>query len=460
MRENSMTGDSRFQDWWSQMGWYQGAPFSLDDMDLGEERLRTSPGEVIEAPLLPLRDMVMFPRMVTPLFVGRDFSIEAIEVANERGESLITVAQRDADVLEPGPEDLFTFGAEVEIGRMLRIPDGTISVLSQGLQRVQIVEYIHLEPYIRVRALPIYEAMEKTPLTEALMRAVLALFEKVVQLNRNLPEDAYVFAMNINDPGWLADLIAQAHDLASPFAPYFFLQQLQGLIRFQPRFRGEHVDLLPAQPAVAGRPVDVGEGIDGQLEGHPGPAGVLRRLDLVNGLGRGAGTDDEGILKGNVSHAYREIDGFAHRLPPQPKLTNPSLRVSFCPVNCHPNPLQVYYRYLTEEVIHAPILSTHGCFHGSSRTGLVIGLSGKKKRFSRIIQVPVPESERADNGRTGYSGDRSSQADLPLARGKCRCGRRSVARCGRHHPRRHPCRRGLPAAPQRRRRAGESGKIR
>jgi ATP-dependent Lon protease len=213
MWEKSMTGDSIFQDWWSQMGWYQGAPFSLDDMDLGEERLRTSPGEVIEAPLLPLRDMVMFPRMVTPLFVGRDFSIEAIEVANERGESLITVAQRDADVLEPGPEDLFTFGAEVEIGRMLRIPDGTISVLSQGLQRVQIVEYIHLEPYIRVRALPIYEAMEKTPLTEALMRAVLALFEKVVQLNRNLPEDAYVFAMNINDPGWLADLIAQALEL-------------------------------------------------------------------------------------------------------------------------------------------------------------------------------------------------------------------------------------------------------
>ncbi|GAG36780.1 unnamed protein product, partial [marine sediment metagenome] len=169
--------------------------------------------EVIEAPLLPLRDMVMFPRMVTPLFVGRDRSIETIEVANERGEPLITVAQRDADVMEPSPEDLFAFGAEVDIGRMLRMPDGTISMLSQGLRRVQIVEYVHLEPYIRVRALPIYEAMEKTPLTEALMRAVLALFEKVVQLNRNLPEDAYVFAMNVDEPGWLADLVAQALDL-------------------------------------------------------------------------------------------------------------------------------------------------------------------------------------------------------------------------------------------------------
>jgi ATP-dependent Lon protease len=213
MWEKSGMGNGMFQDWWSQMGWPQGTPFSLDDMDFGDEHVRASSGEVIEAPLLPLRDMVMFPRMVTPLFVGRDFSIEAIEAANELDEPLITVAQRDGDIPEPGPEDLFTFGTEVEIGRMLRIPDGTISVLSQGLQRVQIVEYIHLEPYIRVRALPIHETTEKTPVTEALMRAVLALFEKVVQLNRNLPEDAYVFAMNIDEPGWLADLIAQALDL-------------------------------------------------------------------------------------------------------------------------------------------------------------------------------------------------------------------------------------------------------
>jgi len=188
-------------------------PFSLDDMDFEAVDVRQSPGQVIEAPLLPLRDMVIFPRMVTPLFVGRDRSMEAIEVANARGEPLITVAQRDSDITEPGPEDLFTFGTEVDIGRTLRMPDGTISILTQGLQRVQIVEYVHLEPYIRVRALPIHEPADEAPLTEALMRAVLALFEKVVQLNRNLPEDVYVFAMNVDEPGWLADLMAQALDL-------------------------------------------------------------------------------------------------------------------------------------------------------------------------------------------------------------------------------------------------------
>ena len=205
--------DRAFQDWWP-TEWGQEIPFSLDDIDFDEEiDLTRSPNEVIEAPLLPLRDMVMFPRMVTPLFVGRDRSIEAIEAANELGEPLITVAQRDIDVMSPGPEDLFTAGSEVAIGRMLRMPDGTISMLSQGLRRVQVVEYIHLEPYIRVRAMPIPEATDSTPLTEALMRAVLALFEKVVQLNRGLPEDAYVFAMNIDEPGWLADLMAQVLEL-------------------------------------------------------------------------------------------------------------------------------------------------------------------------------------------------------------------------------------------------------
>ena len=199
-----------FQYWWSQLEWSQGMPAPLNGLDFSAMERGESSGEVIEAPLLALRDIVLFPRMVTPLFVGRDRSVEAIEIASERGEPLIAVAQRDGGVLEPGPEDLFTFGAEANFGRMLRAPDNTISLLAQGLRRVQILEYVHLEPYVRVRALPIAETPEKTPLTEALMRAVLALFEKVVQLHRNLPEDAYVFALNVDEPGWLADLMAQA----------------------------------------------------------------------------------------------------------------------------------------------------------------------------------------------------------------------------------------------------------
>jgi ATP-dependent Lon protease len=159
--------------------------------------------------------MVLFPRMIAPLFVARDRSLEAIEVADERGEPLIAVAQRDADLAEPGPEDLYTFGTEIINGRTLRMPDGTISVMVQGIRRVQIVEYIHLEPYIRVRALPVQEQTHKSSLTEALMRAVLALFEKIVTLNHALPEDAYIFAMNIAEPGWLADMVTQTLNLTA-----------------------------------------------------------------------------------------------------------------------------------------------------------------------------------------------------------------------------------------------------
>jgi ATP-dependent Lon protease len=199
--------------WWAQAEWPHGIPFSLEEADFRNEQTQPPADGVIEAPLLPLRDMVIYPKTITPLFVGREPSIHAVEMAFEYGEPLVTVAQRDADVLHPEADDLFEMGAEVDISRMLHMPDGAISMIGQGIQRVKITEYVHLEPYIRVRAVPIHEEVEQTSLTEALRRAVLALFEKVVQLNRNLPEDAYVFAMNIEEPGHLADLMAQVLDL-------------------------------------------------------------------------------------------------------------------------------------------------------------------------------------------------------------------------------------------------------
>jgi ATP-dependent Lon protease len=212
-----MSRHSEYEDWWPGIGRGPGIPFSLDDIDFSDYgEPRTSSNQAIEGPLLPLRDLVVFPRMVTPLFVGRDRSMEAVEASNESNEPLIVVAQRDGQVADPGPEDLYTFGTEVSVARTLRLPDGTISLLTQGRRRVQIVEYVHLEPYVRVRAVPIVDSTERTQATEALMRAVLALFEKVVELDRNLPEDAYVFAMNIVEPGWLADLMAQTLSLDTP----------------------------------------------------------------------------------------------------------------------------------------------------------------------------------------------------------------------------------------------------
>ncbi|HYP39441.1 MAG TPA: LON peptidase substrate-binding domain-containing protein, partial [Chloroflexia bacterium] len=163
---------------------------------------------IIRLPLLPLRDMVVFPHMVTSLFVGREKSIKAIEAALNSDRIVFAVAQRQAEEEEVTPDNLYTMGVELVIGRSLKMPDGTISLLVQGQRRVRLLRYLRMDPYIRVMGEGIEDQAEKTSTTEALMRAVLALFEKVVKLSRNLSDESYVAAMNVDEPGWLADLIA------------------------------------------------------------------------------------------------------------------------------------------------------------------------------------------------------------------------------------------------------------
>jgi len=197
-----------------------------------------SHSDIIDAPLLPVRDTVPFPHMVSPLFVGRDRSIKAIEAAQAGHESMIVVAQRDPENEDPRPEDFYTIGTEVLIGRSLRMPDGTTSVLAQGQRRAEILEFVQTEPYYRVKVRLIDDPIGKPAATEALMRAVLALFEKVIQLNRALPEDAYVYALNVPEPGWLADLIASTiemnmtvkQELLETFSPENRLQRLSILL--------------------------------------------------------------------------------------------------------------------------------------------------------------------------------------------------------------------------------------
>jgi ATP-dependent Lon protease len=167
----------------------------------------------VELPLLPVRDTVVFPRMLTPLFVGRDRSVLALEAALVEKSQLVVATQRDADLEDPKPEDLYSIGTEVVIGRMLRMPDGSTNILAQGHQRVKIIEFTQENPYLRVRVRRLTEDGEKNLNAQASMRAVLDLFEKCVHLNRNLPDDAYVAAMNIDEPGWLADMIASVIDL-------------------------------------------------------------------------------------------------------------------------------------------------------------------------------------------------------------------------------------------------------
>jgi ATP-dependent Lon protease len=157
--------------------------------------------------------MVLFPRMLTPLYVGRDRSLRAVEAALNGDQRLVAVAQSNEDADTPEPQDLYSVGAETTVSRLMHMPDGTANILAQAGQRVRILEFTQLDPYLIARVRVLAEPVDNSLPTEALMRAVLALFEKCANLSRNIPDDAYIAAMNAKDAGALADLIASTLEL-------------------------------------------------------------------------------------------------------------------------------------------------------------------------------------------------------------------------------------------------------
>jgi len=161
-----------------------------------------------EVPVVPTRGAVIYPYLVIPLFVGRARSLQGLEVAINGDRQIALIAQRDATVDDPGPEDLYSVGALGEIVQTLRLPDGTVRVMIEGSQRVRVVEYVHSEPYLRARIEAVREIEEPGIETEALVRNVLAQFERLINLGKNLPVEALESARGISDPGRLADLVA------------------------------------------------------------------------------------------------------------------------------------------------------------------------------------------------------------------------------------------------------------
>ncbi len=163
---------------------------------------------LIEAVVLPLRDMVIFPRMVSPIFVGREASLLAVQEAQRKEQTVIGLTQKDSELDEPSVDDFLPIGVEMAVGRLLSMPDGSRSALVQGRKRVEIVEFIRTKPYLKVRARVVNEPQVADRQTQALMRSALSLFERCVQLDRSIPEEAHLFALNISEPGWLSDMIS------------------------------------------------------------------------------------------------------------------------------------------------------------------------------------------------------------------------------------------------------------
>jgi ATP-dependent Lon protease len=165
---------------------------------------------VRRVPLLPLRDIVVFPHMVVPLFVGREKSIGALEEVTARGayKEIMLSAQRRAKTNEPIPEDIYPIGTLASIIQLLRLPDGTVKVLVEGKRRATITQFVQTDGFFLVEAEPLADVGERTVELEALVREVHTTFEGYVKLNKRLTPEILVSVQTIEDAGQLADTIA------------------------------------------------------------------------------------------------------------------------------------------------------------------------------------------------------------------------------------------------------------
>jgi ATP-dependent Lon protease len=167
------------------------------------------PADPLDLPLLPLRDVVVFPHMVIPLFVGRPKSIKALEAAMEAERRIMLVAQKAAAKDEPSVADMFDVGCVSTILQMLKLPDGTVKVLVEGQQRARVNRIDEGESHFSANVTPVAAvADQKTSEVEALRRAVMQQFDQYVKLNKKIPPEILTSISSIDDPGRLADTIA------------------------------------------------------------------------------------------------------------------------------------------------------------------------------------------------------------------------------------------------------------
>jgi len=208
-------------------------------------------------PLLPRRRGVLFPYTSGPILIGRRTTLHAIAEVTGGDGMVAVVTQRDPALTEITQNDVFGVATEGNINRALRLPDGTTQVWVQGYRRLRILEFVADDPYYKARVEPIEEPADSSVQTEALKRAVLALFEKVCHLAPSIAEETYIMALNIERPGWLADYIASTLNLSEDDAEEI-------LATLDPRERLEKIsihlakelDVLELQTKISSRVQD------------------------------------------------------------------------------------------------------------------------------------------------------------------------------------------------------------
>ncbi|MBN2716466.1 MAG: endopeptidase La [Deltaproteobacteria bacterium] len=195
---------------------------------------------VARGPLLPLRDIIVFPHMVVPLFVGREKSIAALEVAMKKDKRILLAAQRDAKVNNPGAKDIYPVGTIGTIVQLLKLPDDTVKVLVEGKQRARILNYLDSETHFNVEYELVTEGDEPSVKTDALMREVQSTFENYVKLNKQIPPEMLMTVQNISDPARMADSIvvhlssvklSERQELLEDFSPVSRLTKLYQMMQ-------------------------------------------------------------------------------------------------------------------------------------------------------------------------------------------------------------------------------------
>src|SRR5438477_8429396 len=215
---------------------------------------QTPATEIVQYPLLPLRDVVVFPHMVIPLFVGRPKSIKAMETAMEAGKSILLVAQKSAAKDDPGPADMYSIGCVSNILQMLKLPDGTVKVLVEGGTRAHIRDVVDVRTHWVAEASAVPPDVAPAPEVEALRRALLSAFDQYVKLNKKIPPEILTSLSGIDEAGRLADTVA-AH------LPLKLEQKQQVLEMFDVKARLEHllsqleteIDILQVEKRIRGR---------------------------------------------------------------------------------------------------------------------------------------------------------------------------------------------------------------
>ncbi len=210
--------------------------------------------EQVDLPLLPLRDVVVFPHMVIPLFVGRPKSIKALETSMESGKSILLVAQKTAAQDDPTPEDLYDTGSVATVLQMLKLPDGTVKVLVEGTQRARVLDVTDTGTHLTARAEVLPAEGEELVEVEAMRRALLTQFDQYVKLNKKIPPEILTSLSGIDEGGRLADTIVahlplkleQKQEVLEMIGVNKRLEHLLGLLE------GE-LDILQVEKRIRGR---------------------------------------------------------------------------------------------------------------------------------------------------------------------------------------------------------------